>query len=236
MLSAGYGRIFQVCRCWRENERGESHLPEFTLLEWYREASDYMDLMDECEEMFLFLTSSLGAEGCIRYQGREIELTRPWERIRLGEAFGRWASISMDEAIKTDRFEEVMVHEIEAKLDPRRPTYLYDYPASMAALSRLKESDPGFAERFELYIGGLEIANAFSELTDAEEQAKRFQQERKRRKMLGRPIYPMPDRFLATLTRMPASAGIALGLDRLVMLLTDKHKIDDVVSFSPEEL
>jgi lysyl-tRNA synthetase class 2 len=234
MLSAGYGKIFQICRCWRGEERGGQHLPEFTLLEWYRTESDYMDIMDECEEMFLFIADSLEVEECVFYQGREINLMRPWDRLSVRDAFKRHAYISMEEALKTDRFDEVMADEIEPKLALHRPTFLYDYPAPLAALSKIKEGNPDLAERFELYMGGLEIANAFSELTNAVEQTERFYREREKRRSLGRLVYPMPDKFLDSLPRMPRSAGIALGVDRLVMLFGDKQRIDEVVGFTPE--
>jgi lysyl-tRNA synthetase class 2 len=112
---------------------------------------------------------------------------------------------------------------------------LYDYPASHAALSRLKNNNSGLAERFELYIGGLEVANAFSELTDADEQALRFEKEQQKRQQLGKTVYPMPEKFLKALRHMPRSAGIALGVDRLVMLFTNKTSIDEVTAFTPEE-
>jgi lysyl-tRNA synthetase class 2 len=129
-----------------------------------------------------------------------------------------------------------MVLHIEPGIDISRPLFLYDYPPSLAALSRIKRSDPTLAERFELYMGGLELANAFSELTDVDEQVKRFENERERRRQLGKADYPFPDRFIKELGNMPDSAGIAFGIDRLVMLFADKETIDDVVSFTPEDI
>jgi lysyl-tRNA synthetase class 2 len=129
-----------------------------------------------------------------------------------------------------------MVQEIEPHLGIPKPTFLYDYPGELAALARLKENDPALAERFEIYMGGLELANAFSELTDVGEQETRFERDRLKRKQLGKSVYPMPERFLESLAHMSDSAGIAFGLDRLVMLFTNAQKIDEVISFSPEEL
>ena len=236
LLAAGYPKIFQICRTFRQGERGERHLSEFTLLEWYESGSDYLRLMDECEEMICFLSLQLGRRDSLVYQGREIFLRRPWEKIPVSRAFELYAGISMDEALRTDCFDQLMVEKIEPKLNHSRPVFLYDYPASLAALSRLKPDQPDLAERFELYLGGLEIANAFSELTDPLEQEKRFRCDLKTRLDMGQPGYPLPHKFLQDLCHLPPSAGIALGLDRLVMLFTDQVLIDNVVAFTLEEL
>jgi len=170
------------------------------------------------------------------YQGTEIDLTPPWRRISVAEAFKSFTSMSMEAALENDSFDEIMVEAIEPNLGQSQPVFLYDYPASRGALARKKPDDSRYAERFELYIGGLEICNAFSELNDPVEQRRRFESERNRRKASGRRIYPMPEKFLAALGHTPEAAGNALGIDRLVMLFTDTHKIDDVVAFTPEEL
>jgi lysyl-tRNA synthetase class 2 len=236
LVSAGYSRIFQICKCFRDGERGEHHLVEFTLLEWYRTGADYMELMDECEEMVLSVSEDLGLGAKINFQGHDINLKRPWERMSVKEAYERYASTPMERALASKRFEEVMVQEIEPHLGLPKPTFLYDYPAELAALARIKENDPTLAERFEIYVGGLELANAFSELTDVSEQESRFKRDRLERKQLGKSEYPMPDSFLKALAHMPDSVGIAFGLDRLVMVFADADKIDEVISFSPEEV
>jgi len=236
MMAAGYGKIFQICRCWREKERGSRHLPEFTLLEWYRAGADYQSLMDECEDLIGFAAQAVDAWPTMNFRGCEIDLSSPWERISVNEAFQQYTRISMTEALKKDLFDEAMVQEIEPKLGIRKPTFLYDYPAERGALARLKKAEPGLAERFEFYMGGLELANGFSELVDSEEQRKRFQVENQNRQSLGKSIYAMPDKFLAELDDMPVSAGIALGVDRLVMVFLDAETIDEVVAFTPEEL
>ncbi|MBN2125623.1 MAG: EF-P lysine aminoacylase GenX [Deltaproteobacteria bacterium] len=236
LLSAGYSLIFQIGRCFRQGERGDLHLPEFTMLEWYETDRDYRDLMETCERMIPFVSRQLGIGDRIRYQGREIDLRTPWERISVREAFDRHAGVSMKRALESGRFDEIMVSEIEPRMGSPRPSFLMDYPASLAALARLKEPGRDVAERFELYMGGVEIANAFSELIDADEQRRRFEKERSVREKNGRTLYPMPERFLAALPHMPPSAGIALGLDRLVMVLADRERIDDVVAFTPEDL
>lgn len=236
MLAAGYEKIFQICRCWREGERGSQHIPEFTLLEWYRVRSDYLVLMDECEELIQSLAIEIGLGERVTYRGRRIHLASPWERMTVEEAFRRFTKISVKEALKQDLFDEVMVRDIEPGLGIEKPVILYDYPYERRSLARLKKEAPAIAERFELYLGGLEIANAFSELIDAGEQRKVFQSEMETRQSLGKKVYPLPERFLTELEEMPPSAGIALGVDRLVMVLLNAAKIGEVVAFTPEEL
>ncbi|MCP4669436.1 MAG: EF-P lysine aminoacylase GenX [Deltaproteobacteria bacterium] len=234
LLAAGYSRIFQISKCFRLGERGDFHLPEFTLLEWYRAGTHYKALMEECEELFLRVSQDLGKGNSIHYQGREVDFGRPWERISVKEAFDRFASLTLEKALEKGCFDEIVVKEIESHLGTTRPAFLYDYPASHAALARL--SPENFSERFEIYIGGLELANGFSELTDAQEQRVRFERDRRYRESLGKKAYPMPEKFLASLKHMPEAAGIALGVDRLAMIFTDRAMIDDVVPFTPEEV
>jgi lysyl-tRNA synthetase class 2 len=236
LLAAGYDRIFQICRCWREGERGRLHLPEFTMLEWYRSDSDYQSLMDDCEGLISSVAQAIGLGDTIVYQGKRIALGGRWERITVEEAFRRYTRYSMEEALKEGLFDDLMVAEIEPRLGLTAPVFIHDYPASRGALARLKADDPNVAERFELYIGGVEIANAFSELVDPEEQRSRFIREEEFRRSFGKKAYPMPERFLEELHHMPPAAGIALGLDRLVMVLLDASTIDEVVAFTPEEL
>ena len=236
MLAAGYGRIFQICRCWREGERGSQHIPEFTLLEWYRSDCDYLGLMKECEELIQTVAPAIGLGEKMIYCDQEIDLAKPWEKISVKEAFRCYAQISMAEALERNLFDEIMVQDIEPRLGIGKPTFIYDYPAQRRAMARLKQEDQTVAERFELYIGGLELANAFSELIDAEEQRKHFLQENENRHALGKPTYPMPEKFLEELNNMPPSAGIALGVDRLAMVLLNAPAIDEVVAFTPEEL
>ena len=236
MLAAGYEKIFQICRCWREEERGSQHIPEFTLLEWYRSGSDYRALMEDCEELIQTVAAGIGLEEKIIYRNDEVDITNPWKKISVKEAFQRYAKISMKEALERDLFDEIMVNDIEPKLGIEKPTFIYDYPAERRAMARLKQEDSTLAERFELYIGGLELANAFSELVDAEEQRKNFNQENTTRKQFSKPIYPMPEKFLNELQSMPPSAGIALGVDRLVMVFLNAETIDEIVAFTPEEL
>ncbi len=236
LLAAGFARMFQICKCFRRGDRGRLHLPEMTLLEWYRAESNYLDMMDESEALIRCVAQQLTGEDVMIYQGTRIELKAPWHRISVAEAFEKFASSSIEKALEEDRFDVVMVEEIEPALSLARPVFLYDYPAARAALAGLKPQDNRWAERFELYIGGLELCNAFSELTDPAEQQARFERELQRRREAGRRVWPLPATFLDALKDMPEAAGNALGIDRLVMLFADTKKIEDAVAFTPEEL
>lgn len=236
MLAAGYEKIFQICRCWRDRERGNQHIPEFTLLEWYRAGAEYQSLMEECEALIRTVATTMGLGEKILFRNHEIDVSHPWERISVTDAFKRYAKISLTEALEHGLFDEIVVTDIEPNLGIGKPIFVYDYPAERGSLARLKRDDPSVAERFELYVGGVELANGFSELTDAVEQRRRFQQENETRRLLTRPIYPVPDKFLRELHHMPPSAGIAMGIDRLVMVLLDVTSVNDVVAFTPEEL
>lgn len=232
LLAAGYPRLFQLCRVWRDGERGSRHLPEFTLLEWYRAAADYTELMADCEALF----ATLAPDGITLPDGRHLDLQRPWERLTVADAFRRYAGIDVNTALAADRFDEVLTEAIEPHLGLERPTLLCDYPLALGALARSKPDNPTVAERFELYMGGIELANGFSELTDPQEQHARFLRDETVRRAAGKTPLPLPEPFLAELAAMPPAAGIALGVDRLVMLLTGAERIDQVVAFTPELL
>ena len=236
LLAAGFPRIFQICKCFRQGERGRKHLPELTMLEWYCAGSDYDDLMKQTEALICFIARQLNVDGKIVYQSNKISIDRPWVKISVADAFKKHASLPMEEAQRKNIFDEVMVDEIEPQLGRKQPVFIFDYPAAMGALARLKPQDRSVAERFELYIGGVELCNGFSELTDPTEQRERFESERRTRRSSAKTVYPMPEPFLNALQDMPSAAGNALGLDRLVMLFTDSSKIDDVVAFVPEDL
>lgn len=236
LLAAGYPKIFQICKCFRAGERGAHHLPEFTMVEWYRAGTDYLTLMDDCEILIACIAEEVGLGDAAYWQGRRICLTPPWERITVREAFARYAGLSLEEALMRDRFDEIMVCAIEPHLGMERPVFLYEYPKTLGALARVKAENQEVAERFELYIAGLELANAFSELTDPVEQRRRFEEAFRDLRLKKCPTYPLPERFLVSLSRMPPSAGIALGMDRLAMILADQTTIDAVVAFTPESL
>jgi len=236
LLAAGYSKIFQITKCFRDKERGKHHLPEFTILEWYKTGIDYWEIMNECEDLFLFISHYLGMGEIIRYRDMKIDLRKPWIKISVRDAFECYSPLSLEKAMEDNRFDEMVACHIEPHLVCEKPVFLYDYPVSLGALARSKKDDPTVAERFEIYMGGLELANAFSELTDVDEQRARFTEERAHRHELGQTTYPMPQIFLDALHDMPDSAGIALGIDRMIMIFTGTDTIDDVVTFTPEKL
>lgn len=234
LLADGFKRIFQICKCYRKGERGRRHLPEMTMLEWYTVEHDYLDMMQQCQDLISAVARSLGNESTIQYQGQRIDIGGNWERMTVDQAFEKFASASPEAAIQSGDFDEIIACDIAPNLGAEKPVFLFDYPAALGSLARLKPGNTHVAERFELYIAGIEICNAFSELTDPTEQQKRFNVEINQRRSSGKIVYPLPESFLQALAAMPESAGNALGIDRLVMLFADSADIDDVVAFTPE--
>lgn len=236
LLCRGYDKLFQISRCWRSGERGSRHVPEFTMIEWYRANSSYLDLMRDCEELLIWLSVTCCHGKEPHYRGNRLLMTAPARRITVNQAFADYSPTLLADAIAEDTFDEIMVNRIEPSLPGNLPVFLIDYPAPMAALARKKPGDPSCAERFELYLGGLELANGFSELNDPEEQRDRFLRANEIRSERGLSPLPLPEPFLEELGNLPPSAGIALGVDRLVMLLTGAERIDEVLAFAPEAL
>jgi len=236
LLAAGHERIFQICPCFRKGERGRLHLPEFQMLEWYQAGASYLELMEECEELLWEVAELSGLAGLPERSGNGMSLEPPWERLTVAEAFARYAGMSPEDALAAGMFEEILVNRVEPHLGLAQPTFLCDYPAELASLARVKPGVAGVAERFELYVNGVELANGFSELTDPVEQRRRFERERGLIINAGRDPGPMPEAFLRELAGLQSAAGIALGVDRLVMLLAGAVELDEVISFVPEEL
>lgn len=236
LLAAGSPKLFQICKAFRKGERGANHIPEFTILEWYQTDTDYSGLMTECEVMIKYLAKQLNHGNTLQINGKQIRVDTPWERITVKEAFIRHGSISLNEALHRNMFDEILVTDIEPQLGKKRPLFLYDYPVALASLAKAKSNNPEIAERFELYMNGLELANGFSELIDTDEQYNRFIEERKKIRDKGQIPPPLPKKFLAALSNMQKTAGIALGVDRLAMIFMDAANIDEVVAFYPEEL
>jgi len=236
LAETGCQKIFQLCPCFRKNERGDRHLPEFTMLEWYRTHCDYHSLMDECEELVKHLAKSDGQRQRLTFQDKVIDLTKPWMRLSVEEAFRRYAPVTLAAALADNSFDEILCKNIEPELGLESPVFLYDYPVSLSALARQNKENPSVAERFELYIGSIELANGFSELTDQAEQRQRFKKELQLIEKQRGSSTGLPEKFLSSLPQMKETAGIALGLDRLAMVLWNKSTIDEVVSFVPEEL
>lgn len=232
LLAAGYPQIYQISHCFRKNERGKLHNSEFTLLEWYRTRADYMTMMADTESLVLYIAHALGYGNSLQYQGKTIDLTAPWHRIEIRELFKQLADWDPVANPDSNRFDDDMATKIIPNLNPGRPVIVLDYPAPMASLARLKSNEPAVGERAEVFIGGLELANAFSELTDPEEQAKRFLEEIKHIKWDQGRTPPIPRAYLESLEYLPECGGIALGMDRLVMLFCDVASIDEVIPFT----
>lgn len=238
LLCSGHQRLFQISRCWRSGERGTRHLSEFTMLEWYRAGCDYQTLMTDCEELLQHVaTACLTENRFFVRNSAQIDPFAPWQRISVQDAFLRFGQIEVWDCLKKGLYEEILTAVVEPALAVfDSPVILMDYPTELAALARTKPGNRELAERFELYVGGLELANGFSELNDPLEQRRRFEETNRARGNAGQPVLPLPGPFLDTLATMPASAGIALGVDRLIMLTAGADSIDDVVAFTPEEL
>ena len=256
LLAAGMPRIFQLARVFRNGERSRTHHPEFTMLEWYRAGAGYRDLMGDCEGLLRAALAAAGADR-LRWAGRTCDPAGSFERLSVADAFHRHCGIDvlatapdpaapslefLAEAAKPlgiaphagdeweDLFFRLFLEKIEPHLGIGVPTILYDYPIAMAALARAKPDNKNLAERFELYCCGLELANAFGELTDATEQRKRFIADQEKKQALYGEIYPIDEDFIHALEAgMPESAGIALGFDRLVMLASGAQRIEDVL-------
>jgi elongation factor P--(R)-beta-lysine ligase len=256
LLAGGLPRIWQLARVYRDGERSATHHPEFSMLEWYRAGATYHDLMDECEAL-LRAVQDAAEGGGLRWRSHTADVCSPWQRLSVAAAFEHYTGIDVlatapnpahpDAALlgaaasrigiaarPEDDWEtlffRIFLERIEPHLGIGVPTILYDYPVSMAALSRRKPDDPRLAERFELYVCGLELANAFGELTDAAEQRRRFAADQAKKQALYGETYPIDEDFLAALEHgLPECAGIALGFDRLVMLAAGADHIEEVL-------
>jgi lysyl-tRNA synthetase class 2 len=241
LLVAGVPRLFQLVHCFRAGERGRLHAPEFSMLEWYRAFEDYTSVLDDTERLVRALHRSVSRDPwLVLPSGTRVDIVQPFVRLSVREAFARFAGVDDGPALAArdeDAYFQLLVDRIEPALaDLGRPVFLYDYPASQAALARLSPSDPSVAERFELYIGDVELCNGYGELTDPVEQRRRCQLDRQRRESLGRPMPEVPERFIAALSQgMPPASGNALGMDRLLMLLTGQDRIDAVTPFASED-
>jgi lysyl-tRNA synthetase class 2 len=254
LLAAGERRIFEFARVFRNRERGALHHPEFTMLEWYRANEDYETLMGDCGEL-LSVAARIAGTTQFAFRGRSADPFAAPERLTVAEAFTRHAGIDLlatlgggqgDRAALAaaakaagvgfgadddwgDLFSRIMAERIEPHLGNGRATILCEYPITQAALARPQPGDPRVAERFELYVCGVELANAFGELTDAGEQRKRFDAAMSEKERIYGERYPIDEEFLAALPKMPQASGIALGFDRLVMLATGAQRIDQVL-------
>ncbi len=236
LLAAGYDRIFQIGPCFRQGERGALHHPEYTMLEWYRANADYLTILHDTESL---LSSIPHQPFPINHSPSTIPNSPftplpppPWPRFTIAELFTKHVGWNPVESYDAERFEQDLVSKVEPALPRDTPVFVMDYPAPAAALSRRKPDNEKVAERWELYIRGVEIANAFSELTDPSEQRRRFEDCARARRTAGRQVYTLDEPFLSALDiGMPPSGGIALGVDRLVMVLAGKPSLDNVIAF-----
>lgn len=252
LLGAGCERLFQLSRSFRNGELSELHNPEFTMLEWYRAYASYEEVMVDVEQLVASVCLAVKGTTRIEYQGQLLDLTPPWERLTVQEAFGRFAGVDLklcssreefylqarDHCPSVDTrdtweeiFFKVFLEKVEPAMAADRPVLLKDYPASMAALAKVVDGEQ-VAERVEAYVGGVELANGFTELNDPLEQRRRFMVERDKRAARGYPLHPLDEEFLQMLEMgMPPAGGMALGVDRLVMLLADAPRIDEIIAF-----
>jgi elongation factor P--(R)-beta-lysine ligase len=236
LLAHGHPRLYQITRAFRAGEMGERHNPEFTILEFYR-SGDVEGILRDTEQLVARITG-----GTVTLDGRAIDARPPFERLPLVEAFARWAGIAEDETLRLaredeDAFFRKLAFEVEPGLRALdRAVFVVDYPASQASLARTKPSDSRYAERFELYVGGIELCNGFGELVDAEIQRQRLVQDRATRARIGKPVYPIDERFLAALPQVPPCAGNAIGFDRLVSIACGTRSIGEVIAFTDAEL
>lgn len=251
LLAAGYEKIFQITKCFRDYEEfGGLHNTEFTMIEWYRSPGDFIEIMNDTEELFKFVGKKLEVEN-LTFKDKKIKISGPWDRLTMKEIWEKYLNVNLDdylslEALKKltselgfsvneddayeDLFYKIFLNKIESNLGIDKPVFIYNYPAGMASLSRLCASDSRYAERFELYIGGVELANAFGELTDAEDQNTRLEMDEEHRKTLGKETWPVDPGFIDALkSGIRPAGGIALGVDRMILLFTGARNLDEVI-------
>ena len=242
LLAGGLPRVFQLARCFRKDERGERHEPEFTMLEWYRAFEGSAALMRDTELLVSRLALELAAThrlsvAALGVSG-EVDVTPGWETLTVLEALRQHAGAELDTLLADeDEFFRVWSHDVEPKLGFGRPTWVIDWPASMASLARLHPERPAFADRFEAYVCGIEICNGFGELIDPVEQRARLARDQEERRARGLPVYPIDERFLGALEEgLPPCAGNAMGVDRVLALVLGASTVAGVMALGSERL
>ncbi|WP_026376334.1 elongation factor P--(R)-beta-lysine ligase [Aestuariibacter salexigens] len=237
LLVAGSGPIYQICKAFRNEEAGRVHNPEFTMLEWYRPGFDHFQLMDELDELVQTLLAVSSAER-MTYQQAFVSYLSVDPLVATQSDLANVASkLGFDDWVHDEDADTLMhllfSHHVEPNIGQTRPCFIYDFPASQAALARISANDPRVCERFELYFKGLELANGFHELSNADEQLRRFEQDNHKRRQAGKPELPIDEYFIAALRRgLSDCSGVAVGVDRLFMLQENAQQIRDVLAFS----
>lgn len=255
LLCLGAQKIFQISHVFRDGEVSKQHQPEFSLLEWYRAHGSVSDLIQDCEVLFRNVAHAVLGKTIVSYGDHTIDLAKPFEQIEMADLWQKYAQIDLrsvlermkdgekdalvteakaigeslrDQADFEDAFHQIMFNKIEPNIGKSRPCVVLKWPNQMAALAQTCQGDPLFADRFEIYCGGLELANAFKELIDPVEQRKRFECDLLLRQQMGKNPVPMPENFLDGMVAMPPAAGIALGIDRLIMLIVNAKSINEI--------
>jgi lysyl-tRNA synthetase class 2 len=245
-LAGGFQKIFAITHCFRNNESfGGTHNPEFTMIEWYRTNENFEKIMDDSEKLFKFISKETKISRIDK-----VNLNKKWERFSMKKLWKKYVNVNLDDYLENkkmfelciklgfnpkkdetfeDLFYRIFLNLIEPHLGKKVPTIIYEYPKQMAALSKISEKNPNYAERFEIYINGIELANAFTELTDAKEQTKRIENDEKTRENNNKSTFGIDKDFLQAVEQMPKCAGIALGVDRLVMLFANCKNIENVL-------
>ncbi|MBI2611136.1 hypothetical protein HYW54_00130 [Candidatus Gottesmanbacteria bacterium] len=230
LLALGIGNCFEITRSFRNTETDSYlHNPEFTILEWYRINATYNDIMQDCEDLFVYLLNKLNLPNLLTYQGLRVDLTPPWKRLSMVEAFLKYAHLDLEKALSLD----VMKSESLKRGYLQNSKTTWEELFNQIFLNEVETDDPRFAQRFEFYIAGLELGNCFTELIDPIEQKKRFEKEQKLRKQKKKMKILKDKQFLEALAAgLPPCSGIAVGLDRLTMLFTNSPRIQDVLPFA----
>ena len=236
LLAAGYPKIFEIGPCFRFGESGDHHREEFTMLEWYRLGGTWTDLMDDARGMIsAALEATNPGKTAVPFRGAMVDFSGEWQVLTVTQAFEKYASVSLRDAIDSGNFEMVLCTEVEPNLGKGKPLFLTEYPMECSGLSAQLPGNPSFVARWELYVMGLEIGNACSELADPPEQERRFLATAELRQNDRRPVYPMDQPFMnAMWNDFPPCAGTAIGLDRLAMVLTNADDIANVRAFGED--
>lgn len=237
LLASGLGKIYQLGHCFRADETGIHHEPEFTMLEWYRAEAPFETVMRDTEELVVDLAAKTKRwRNAVHTNLRGCDVELPWVRETVSEVFAKHAQVSVTDLEDDELFFRTYVDTVEPRLGENKATFVTHWPARMASLAKLDPDDNQVAQRFEGYIAGIELCNGFTELTDPVEQRRRFTATNEKRKARGAATYPIDEKFLTDLSNLPAAAGNALGVDRLLMLLMGERNIQSVMPFSNADL